>query len=40
MGMGGGGSKISLIPFWLVWAVIALSTVIGLVAAIIPPAGP
>jgi ABC-type lipoprotein release transport system permease subunit len=36
MGMGGGGGKISLIPLWLVFAVIGLSTLVGLVSGYYP----
>lgn len=36
MGIGGGGSKISVIPLWLVFAVMGLSTVVGLLAGYYP----
>jgi ABC-type antimicrobial peptide transport system permease subunit len=36
MEFGGGGSKISVIPLWLVLAVIGLSTLVGLVSGYYP----
>ncbi|UWG99157.1 ABC transporter permease [Dehalobacter sp. DCM] len=36
MGIGGSGSKISVIPFWLVIAVMGLSIIVGLIAGYYP----